>query len=326
MGENMMEQDNPEKTKNKMDLYNRKYIVHEIIKEATGRDFSALSKAGANIRALRVKCIFDLDRALKVMNWETKLQNLYIGCSRLKDIPNFTFNPVKRSSETSVWYHEKYSDLVETYDLFFDFDRGYKCPDCGLSENHLNGLVKKGSDTLFCKKCNKEFLKGDCSMASIHEVLKDAKILKEYLDEYEVPYYIVFSGNKGFQIIVDGKYVPIEKIEMGNVYPHKTVQEKIKIMLDLNYLDSANTGINSRLRKVPYSLVPNGETDEQEMNMALPLSDSQLDNFRLENMKVKLVMTQNKLMRRGTLERFENLSLEQKKENVQDFINVFSFK
>ena len=37
-----------------MDIYNRKYIVYEIIKEATGRDFSALSKGGANMRALRV--------------------------------------------------------------------------------------------------------------------------------------------------------------------------------------------------------------------------------------------------------------------------------
>ena len=58
-----------------MDLYNRKYFIYELIKLTTGRDFSALSKAGANIRAMRVKCIYDLDRALKVMNWKKNKQN-----------------------------------------------------------------------------------------------------------------------------------------------------------------------------------------------------------------------------------------------------------
>lgn len=308
-----------------MDIYDRKYIVYELIRETAGRDFSALSKKGANIRALRVKCIFDFNRALQVMKWSKNLQNLYIGCSKLRDIPNFTFNPKERSKETSVWYREEFSNSIDFYDLFFDFDKCYKCPECGSSENHTNGMSKKGKESFFCKKCNKEFLQKECSMASIHEVLKDAKILKEYLDEYNVPYYVIFSGNKGFQIIVDGQYVPIDKIIMGNVYPHKTIQEKIKIMLDLNYLDSANTGVNSRLRKAPYSLVPNGQEDEQEMNMALPLSDFQLDNFKLENMKVKNVLSSTKLVRRGTLERFQDLSMEKKKENLQNFIKLFAF-
>ena len=281
---------------------------------------------GPSAYKINLKCIYDLDRALKVMNWKKNKQNLYIGCARLKDIPSFTFNPAKRSSETSVWYQKQFSDSVVSYDLFFDFDKGYKCPECGLSENHLDGLSKKDKEILHCKKCNKDFKEDECSMATIHEVLKDAMELKGYLDEYQVPYYVVFSGNKGFQIIVDGEYVPVGKIERGNVYPHKTIQEKVKVMLNLNYLDSANTGVNSRLRKLPYSLVPNEEEDEQEMNVALPLSDIQLDNFKIENMKVKNVMIQNKLVRRGTMERFENLSLDEKKANVQDFIKIFSFK
>jgi len=309
-----------------MDLYTRKYLAYELIKEATGRDFSALSKAGANIRALRVKCIFDLERALNVMNWDKNKQNLYVGCAKLKFIPNFTFNPKDRSKETSVWYHDEFSNSVESYDLFFDFDKGYKCPECGKSENNSNGLSKKGKENLSCKSCNKEFLISECSMSTIHEVLKDALVLKDYLDENEVSYFILFSGNKGFQIVINGEYLPIEKIELGNVYPHKTIQEKIKVMLNLNYLDSANTGVNSRLRKLPYSLVPNGEEDEQEMNMALPLDDYQLKNFKIENMKVKNVLSSTKFVRRGNLERFSELSLEQKKENLQKFISIFSFK
>jgi len=97
--------------KHKMDIYTRKYLIHEIIREATGRDFSALSKAGANIRALRVKCLFDFDRVLTVMNWEKNKQNLYVGCAKLKSIPDFTFNPKNRSKETSVWYKEQFNNF-----------------------------------------------------------------------------------------------------------------------------------------------------------------------------------------------------------------------
>ncbi len=271
-----------------MDIYKRKYLVYELIREATGRDFSALSKAGANMRALRVKCIFDFDRALTVMNWDKNKQNLYVGCARLKSIPNFTFNPAKRSSETSVWYKEQFNNFIESYDLFFDFD-------------------KDPED-------------------SWEDLIKDVKSLKDYFDEYKVPYYLLFSGNKGFQIVVDGKYLPIEKIELGNVYPHKTIQEKIKTMLGLKFLDLANNGVNSRLRKVPYSMVPNGLEEEQEMNMAFPLTDIQFNTFRIENMKVKNILSSTKLVRRGTLERFGELSIAEKQKNLQTFISLFAFK
>ena len=271
-----------------MDIYTRKYIVYEIIKESTGRDFSALSKAGANIRALRVKCIFDFERALKVMNWEKNKQNLYVGCAKIKSIPNFTFNPKERSKETSEWYRKQYDELIETYDLFFDFD---KSPEDAWED-----------------------------------LIKEVKSLKEYLDEYKVPYYLLFSGNKGFQIVVDGQYLPIEKIERGNIYPHKEIVEKIKKMLNFKFLDLANNGVNSRLRKIPYSLVPNGQENEQEMNMAYPLDNIQFEHFRIENMMVKNILTSTKLVRRGTLERFQDLSLEEKKGNLQTFISLFAFK
>lgn len=271
-----------------MDLYTRKYIVYEIIKESTGRDFSALSKGGANMRALRVKCIFDFERVLRVMNWNKNKQNLYVGCARLKSIPNFTFNPKERSKETSEWFRNEYNNLMESYDLFFDFD---KTPE-----------------------------------DSWEDLIKEVKIFKEYLDDYKVSYYLLFSGNKGFQIIIDGKYLPIEKIERGNVYPHKTIVEKIKQMLNLDFLDLANSGVNSRLRKVPYSLVPNEEEDEQEMNMAFPLDDIQFEHFKIENMKVKNILSSTKLVRRGTLERFQDLSLEEKMKNLQNFIKIFNFK
>ncbi|HEY0090095.1 MAG TPA: hypothetical protein VGB37_14710 [Candidatus Lokiarchaeia archaeon] len=307
-----------------MDYYNKKYVVHEIIKLSTDRDFSALSKSGANIRALRVKCLFDFERALKVINWEKNKQNLYVGCSKLKDIPNFTFNPKNRSSETSEWFRNEYNNQIQSYDLFFDFDKCLKCS-CGLTENSENGLKRNG-DKFFCGKCQKELNKEEMITATIEEVRIDAKILKDYLDEYNIPYSIIFSGNKGFQVVIDGEYLEIEKIELGNVYPHKIIQENIKKMLNLEYCDSANVGISSRLRKLPYSLVSNGEENETEMNVALPLDDFQFEGFKLENVKLKSVLSSIKLIRRGNLERFQNLSFEEKRKNLKSFIRLFEFR
>lgn len=307
-----------------MDLYKRKYIALEVIKGATGRDFSALGKNNANIRALRVRNIFELERALKLINWDKNKQNLYRGLATLSEIPDFTFNPRKRSDETIKWFTKEYCQSIIKYDLFLDFDKAKKCPECDATDSQANGLKKKDENFL-CLKCDKEFLKKDIILSSIEDVIEDVKIIKEYLDEYKVSYVLLFSGNKGFQIVVDGDYLPIKKIEMGNIYPHKTIAEKLKVMLNLKYLDSANTGVYNRLMKIPYSLVPNGETDEQEMNMALPLTDEQFENFNIEDMKAKNVLSKCRMIRRGNLERHSELSLRDKMENLQNFIKLFAF-
>jgi len=264
------------------DYYERKYIIYEILKECKNRDFSMLDNKEnkANIRGLNIRCIFDFKRALKWTNWKKYKQNMYVSCAKLNSIPIFTFNPKKRNSETQRWYSKEYNKHIVSYDLFFDFD-------------------KKEDD-------------------SWKKLLQEVYMFKEYLDDYNIPYYVVFSGNKGFQIIINGEYLSIEKIERGNIYPHKEIVENIKEMLKLNFLDLANNGVNSRLRKLPYSLVGN--------NIALPLDDNQLENFKIEDMKINNVMKNIKIIRRGNLERFSNLSLENKKKNIEKFIKIFKFK
>ena len=281
-----------------MQYYKKKYVIYEILKNCTNRDFSALSNNKANIRGLKVSCIFDFDRVLKLMNWEKNKQNLYRSVATLKCLPKFTFNPKLRKSETSVWYKEHYSEDVTDYDLLFDFDS---------NERDWKGL------------------------------LDNVKALKEYLDDYIVPYYIIFSGNKGFQLVIPGEYLKIENIEKGNVFPHKSIAEIIKQRINLPLLDLANNGVNNRLCKIPYSLVLGGckkelneeeikDYNENDMTIALPLSDEQLKNFSFEKMKLKTVINGIPLIRRGNLERFSDLSLEQKRKNIQNFIKIFNFK
>jgi len=262
------------------DYYYRKYIQYLLLEGCKYRDFSVLNKAGNNCRAFPIQTREDFEFILKYINWERCKQNLYVGCARLKNIPRFTLNPKERSSQTGVWYKEQYSKEVATYDLFFDFDK--------KEEN------------------------------SWEEVIQDVKHLKEYLEDYKVPYFLIFSGGKGFQIIIDGNYCPVKKIEYQAVFPHKTITEKIKKMLNLKFLDLSINGVESRLRKLPYSIVGN--------NVALPLSDNQLNNFEIENMSLDYVCSKITLIRRGNLERFSELPLEIKKCNVDNFIKVFSFK
>jgi len=264
-----------------MNYYNKKYIIYEILKECKNRDFSVLGKGNCNIRGLWVRCIFDFKRVLKLINYEKNKPNLYRSVATLKPLPKFTFAPKKRSSETNPFYVNEYNNYILKYDLFFDFDKPDKISWKGL--------------------------------------IKDIKILKDYLDEYEVPYVLLFSGNKGFQIIISGEYLDIKKIEKSQIYPHKTIVEDIKEKLGLKYLDLANNGVNSKLCKIPYSLVGD--------NVALPLSEEQFENFKVENMNYNYVLNNVKpLVRRGNLERFSNLSLEQKRRNLDNFIKLFTFK
>ncbi len=262
------------------DYYSKTYIKYLILEEVKDRDFSALSKeTNANIRGLWVKCLFDLDRALKLINWNKNKQNIYVSCATLKPIPKFTFNTRKRSEETRGWYRNEYNDFIISYDIFFDFD-----------------LV----DTW-------------------ENLLKDVQKLKGYLDDYEVSYFVLFSGKKGIQLVVEGSYLDIKEIIGGNVFPHKTIVENIKNILNLKTLDLANCGINSRLRKVPYSLVGN--------NVALPLTDFQLKNFDIKKMDKDYILNNVKpLMRRGNLERNSNKKMEDKKKALKEFVDVFMFK
>ena len=260
--------------------YKKRYIAHLIRKCVIDREISAIGDKGV-IRALRFKCLFDFERILKIINWENNRQNLYRSVAKIKNIPSFTFNPKERSNETSKWYHNEFNKEIYEYDLFLDFDK---------DEN-----------------------------STVYDVLIEVKELLEYLNEYKIPYYVLFSGNKGFQVIVDGKYIENIIFIDGFVYPHKKIAEDILKSFKFKYLDLRNNGVPNRLCKIPYSLV--GE------NIALPLSDEQIEDFSLDDMKMNNVIYKVKpLDYRGTLERFEGISKEEKIKNIKNFLDSIDFK
>ncbi len=267
-----------------MNYYNKAYNQFNVINYCRKREFAMIPK----IRALKVHCIPDFLRVLDLVHWDKNKPKLYRSVAKLKDIPQFTFNMSKRSSETSEWFTNEFDALIYEYDLFFDFD----CDD----------------------------------PSKINNALDEVKILASFLDEYQIPYYVLFSGNKGFHLYIDGKYLPKPTLENGSVQPHKKIQENIKEAFQFKYLDLRNNGVGNRLCKIPYSLCPCEDNDfEEGMNVVLPLSKEQMENFNLENMKLRNVINQVRpLNRRGLIERFENLSEDEKKLNVANFIKSIS--
>lgn len=283
--------------------YEKRFVVNEILQCCKNRDFTALRNK-ANIRVLKVFNYEGFEWNLNYIGWNRNKQNLYRSVATLKDIPNFTFDPKRRSGETQSWYSSEYNSCVQKYDIFFDFDKKEEQP--------------------------------------WKELLDEVNMFLEYLNDYQCPYVLIFSGSKGFQIIIDGDYVPILKIEevsfsnvnSSNIYPHKKIVEDIKTKMDLKFLDLSNNGVNSKLCKVYYSLVHTYKIleddlsyfSEYKMNIALPLDDKQIKNFKVEDMNMLKVLHDIKIAGRGDLERFKDLDFETKKKNVERFIKVFSFK
>lgn len=279
-----------------MSYYDKRYIKYLLVMASKGREFACLGGAGVAFRGFEVKCMHNLDTALNFVNWEKNKPNLYLSVAKYKNIPRFTFNPKDRRKETSKWFSSNSSDIT-AFDLFFDFDLG----------------------------------EGD----TWESLIKEVNSLREYLEEYNVPYQVWFSGNKGVQVVIDGDYLKIDKIDRGNIYPHKTIVENIKEALNLKTLDLSNNGEKSKLRKLPYSLViPNQKgipkeeflkIPENQMNVCLPLTNEQIEKFKLDDMKTVSVLNKVNLTNRGTLERFSELNLMEKKQNVAEFIKMFDF-
>lgn len=263
-----------------MNYYSKAYNQFNIINNCRNREFAMIPK----IRALKVHCITDFMTAIDLVHWDKNKPKLYRSVAKLKEIPRFTFNMSKRSSETGEWFANEFDSLIYEYDIFLDFD--------------------KDEDS------------------TIYEVLEEVKVLLNFFDEYQLPYYLQFSGNKGFQVFIDGKYLPKPIIENGSVQPHKRIAENIKEAFQFKFLDLRNNGIGNRLCKVPYSLCLCEENEfEEGMNVVLPLSKDQIEKFNVENMKLRNVINQVRpLNKRGILERVPGLNEEQKRKNVANFI------
>ena len=138
--------------------------------------------------------------------------------------------------------------------------------------------------------------------------------MKNILDGFKVPYWVMNSSFKGFHIHIPQEFMP--KFNQDTLRNIGEVLYNIKGIEDFQTLD-ISIGDNKRLCKVCYSPVSDG-------SICLPLIDEQIDNFKLDIVKISNVLRTCIIKNRGLLLRTHNLSEEELKKNVLCFLKEYS--
>jgi hypothetical protein len=143
------------------------------------------------------------------------------------------------------------------------------------------------------------------------KILTALDTLKRILPLWDgIPYYVVFSGTKGFHIRVDWDDFPEEYqrmnfTDLSNLF--KKFAENFAIINYFGKREDIDYTIYDlrRIAKTPYSVVHMTINDEQEpMFVALPMSDDMIQNFNLKEYHIKNLMGRIPEMRnRGLLKR-----------------------
>lgn len=142
---------------------------------------------------------------------------------------------------------------------------------------------------------------------------KEAKIIKNYFDNNKIPYYVQFSGSKGFHFVIPWYYMP--RIYKPLNVPNKCAElsEFITERFNLKCMDLSIYD-HRRVLKLAYSM--DGD------KVVLPLSDEQFDFWSLNQMKASVVWHNVKIMNRGLLIRKHNLTDAELKDNVRKLFKL----
>lgn len=142
-----------------------------------------------------------------------------------------------------------------------------------------------------------------------------AKDIKKLFDDAKIPYYLKSSGTRGFHFTIPYNYMP----EMN---PMDLLQIHFKVLYNLagiydwqDYIDTSVASHPKTLIKVAYSY--------DSGNISLPLTDDQFNNFRPEIITAEYVLKCIPIKNRGLIIRTHNLSEEELKKNVQNFLDDY---
>jgi hypothetical protein len=260
--------------------YRQNYILFELIKLAQYKEVVFIDKSGER---LPVRCMFPytvdcLKEHFKVYRFfNSYAYNIYLSCAYFKHHPVFSYNPSERRKQMDKWSYgdePQYKQCWNGYDLFFDFDSAK--PD------------------------------------DIADAYTDAGKFKAILDHYQVPYYLGWSGSKGFHIRIYYKYLP-QTLGLRIVDFCKLLAERIKEKVQLPTLD---IGVfdERRVFKAPYSF--------DRGNICLPLDNNQFENFAVNEMKAEIVLNKIKIYHRGDLMRHTQFSHEQQRQHFLEFLKA----
>jgi len=203
----------------------------------------------------------------------------------------------------------RYKIFLEPYNVYASLS---KFPN--LLVFSFSGYVKKQQQTKFNQEF-REYMHGfdflmdidnpDIQLAHVSSV----EVKKEF-DEFKVPYWLMFSGSKGFHFRVDYEDFPVwlkEKSWDEIASTLKKFSENFRLLNNLPDIDLAVYDLR-RIAKIPYTIV------YPFYFVALPLSDSDFKNFSLEMVslpiwmqKVSTIKNRGLLKRQGDKESFGKL-------------------
>lgn len=311
--------------------YGKLFVLLEICKLAKNRELSFLP---ADDSPNRVRCINSsfvdiLKKNFEGFHFIQRNFNLYYSLAHLKNMPMFSFAPEKRK-EQQAEFTRNFNNYFVGYDLGIDLD--------GNMDDNKHLIYYKGERTKINRTHYGRKDNGDRGIDSYDLIVDDKiinvkpseveelpieeqvararndliKLTKEF-DNYKIEVSYKFSGKRGFHANIDDKNFP-------DVEPTKKVEISLKLEQELAKilnLKTINYGLsdNRRIWKMSYSLIGD--------NVALPLDNFQIKNFRLEDMKAVNVLENIKIKNRGILERNADLSLEDKKANFRGMLEDY---
>lgn len=219
---------------------------------------------------------------------------------------------------------ERYDILSEPFNIYSSLAKYPMMPVFSFSRDVKKNQQNKFNDEYRDYMSEYDFLI-DVDNENVGQALKSVRKVKGIFDEMNVPYWLMFSGSKGFHIRVEFKDFPdwLKKKEWDDISDFlKKFAENLRAVTGIDDIDLSVFDLR-RIAKTPYSVV------YPYYFIALPLSDEQLDNFNFEMVSLPILLRENldnptKFYNRGLLKRegspegFENLIKEYMGSEFQD--------
>lgn len=259
--------------------YNFIPVKFEMLKQLQDKELCLI---GQDKRDKKLFLRFIVCHNIEMFNWiydrlhlSKSERNLYHSVAIInKQVPILPFDLKKRrKSDEYKEFNENYEKYIIGYDYFTDFD---------------------GKEDF--KACHDE-----------------AKIFKQILDSYEIPYYVLNSSKKGFHFVIPSEYFDIPIKERTQIF--FDISNNIKAIYELKSMDISIFDLK-RVKKLPYSYVHDG-------SIALPLNDQQFEFFTGETADPEKIFKNILIKDRGLLTRKYDKSKPELKENVKRFIEDF---
>jgi len=255
--------------------YMDKNVIHNIIDALKFREgaFLQLREEGRDfmMRYLKINhSDYFYKNAQRYRFFECRM-NLYNTLAKLPNMPMFSFSKVQKDKDTKEYGEGQYHKDITSFDFMIDIDSSF-----GKENTDLEPL-----------------------QFAHHETME----IKKIFDDYDIPYWLKFSGQKGFHVMVDSTDYPEEfkKMSIPDLAElFKKVVHNFKMVNDFRFIDEGVFD-TKRLSKTAYSVT------YPFYFVAYPLTDEELKTFSLKMVSLPYLITKTKdLFQRRTCKRKGN--------------------